>query len=113
MESDVIKRILAEPARVIATGGGAFAQDELREGMLAAGVCFYLKSDIEHLYARVKHDSSRPLLVNEDPLRVLKDILARRGPVYEKAHVTVLVNGKKIADVASEVLAGYGGFDEK
>jgi shikimate kinase len=50
----------------------------------------YLRSTPEELFRRLKHDTSRPLLQVDDPQAKLRELHARRLPLYqETAHYTV------------------------
>ena len=75
--------------KVIATGGGAFMQDETRKLILDAATAIWLDADIEILVDRVARRESRPLLKNRDPRIVLTELAAVRNPVYALAPIHV------------------------
>ena len=75
--------------KIISVGGGAFENPNNRATLLKFGKVFYLKSDLDILYYRILHDSSRPLLQNENPRQILEKMLAKREENYKKAHFTV------------------------
>jgi shikimate kinase len=88
-ERKVIRRLLAHGPQVLATGGGAYMNDETREAIAAAGIAVWLKAELPVLMRRVMKRSDRPLLKAADPEAVMRDLMTSRYPVYAKAHLTV------------------------
>jgi len=84
-ERRVIARLLDEEPRVIATGGGAFMNDETRALILAKAVAIWLDADLEILVERVSRREGRPLLKGRDPRTVLRELAEVRNPVYAQA----------------------------
>lgn len=84
-ERRVIARMLEEPPRVIATGGGAFMNDDTRALILAQADAVWLDADIDILVERVSRREGRPLLAGKDPAQVLSDLARLRNPVYALA----------------------------
>lgn len=84
-ETEVLRRLLAEGPGVLSTGGGAFLREENRAAIAEAGVSVWLKADAELLWNRVRHKSTRPLLLTDDPKATLLRLLRERTPHYEKA----------------------------
>jgi len=88
-ERRVILRLLAEPVHVLATGGGAFIDAEIRAAVKARGISVWLHADLELLVRRVSRRTDRPLLKRGDPREVLERLMAARYPVYAEADVVV------------------------
>ena len=88
-ERRVIARLLAQPAHVLATGGGAFMDPVTRAVIARRGVSVWLRADLDVLLARVSRRTNRPLLQHSDPRAVLAELIERRYPVYAEADVTV------------------------
>jgi shikimate kinase len=88
-ERRVIARLLEDPPHVLATGGGAFMNDETRKLIKERSISVWLKADLEVLVRRVGRKDSRPLLSGKDPLQVLTELAEKRYPVYAEADVTV------------------------
>ena len=88
-ERRVIARLLENPPHVLATGGGAFMNDETRALIKERSISVWLKADLEVLVRRVSRKDSRPLLSGKDPLAVLTELAEKRYPVYAQADVTV------------------------
>jgi shikimate kinase len=88
-ERRVISRLLAGKPMVLATGGGAFINEETRALILQDSLCIWLDADIPTLVERVGRRSHRPLLKNRDPGEVLRELAAVRNPIYAEAHLRV------------------------
>ena len=88
-ERRVITRLLENPPHVLATGGGAFMNDETRALIKERSISVWLKADLEVLVRRVSRKDSRPLLSGKDPLAVLSDLAQKRYPIYAQADLMV------------------------
>src|SRR5436305_5312339 len=88
-ERRVIARLLDQPPHVLATGGGAFMNDQTRELITSKAISVWLKADLEVLARRVSRKDTRPLLAGKDPLEVLQAQADARYPVYGLADVIV------------------------
>ncbi|GKY89787.1 shikimate kinase [Sinisalibacter aestuarii] len=88
-ETEVLKRLLTTGPCVISTGGGAFLAEENRQMMHDIGVSVWLRADLDLLWERVRHKSTRPLLHTPDPKGTLRDIYDRRVGIYAKADLVV------------------------
>ncbi len=88
-ERRVIARLMDGAPKVIATGGGAFMQDETRRLILDAAIAVWLDADIDILVERVGRRESRPLLKDRDPRIVLTELAAIRNPIYALAPIHV------------------------
>ncbi len=104
LESQVIAEAAQKTGCVISTGGGAVKRQKNIDNLKSTGMVFYLQASAEELYERTKHDSSRPLLNVDDPVAVLKKLLAERAPLYETAHFTVNTEKKSIEEVSKQIL---------
>ena len=92
-ERRVISRLLAGPAHVLSTGGGAYMDTETRALMRAHAITVWLRADLEVLYDRVKKRTHRPLLRGGDPREILERLMSQRYPVYAEADVVVEFDG--------------------
>lgn len=89
-ERRVIARLIDGPAKVIATGGGAFANDETRALILDRATAIWLDADIDVLVDRVSRREGRPLLKGKDPRAVLTALAQARYPHYRQAPIHIL-----------------------
>lgn len=88
-ERRVIARLLGGRPLVLATGGGAFMNDETRALIQDSSLSIWLDADIPTLVERVGRRSHRPLLKGKDPGTVLRELAAIRNPIYAEAHIRV------------------------
>ncbi|MEP6786624.1 MAG: shikimate kinase [Sphingomonadales bacterium] len=89
-ERRVISRLVESVPGVIATGGGAFMNDETRTLILSKSTAIWLDTDIDTLSERVGRRNDRPLLTGRDARTVLAELAAVRNPVYALAPIHVL-----------------------
>jgi shikimate kinase len=89
-ERRVIARLIDGRPKVIATGGGAFMQEETRALILDRATAVWLDADIEVLADRVgRREGTRPLLKDRDAREVLAELAAVRNPVYALAPIHI------------------------
>uniref|UniRef100_UPI00378404EA shikimate kinase n=1 Tax=Aestuariivirga sp. TaxID=2650926 RepID=UPI00378404EA len=115
-ERRVIQRLLGNGAQVLATGGGAYMNDETRAGIADHGISVWLKASLPLLMKRVAKRQDRPLLQADDPEQVMRTLMDKRYPVYALADVTVesrdVQHGQMVNDVI-RALAQWDGWDKK
>jgi shikimate kinase len=88
-ERNVIARLLAGPAHVLATGGGAFIDPRTRALMKERAISIWLKAPLDVLMKRVTRRDHRPLLKEDDPRAVMQRLMDERYPIYAEADLTV------------------------
>ncbi|HEX8483211.1 MAG TPA: shikimate kinase [Allosphingosinicella sp.] len=88
-ERRVLRRLISGPPKVIATGGGAFMDDETRNLILERCIAIWLEAEVETLATRVARRGHRPLLAGKDPHSLLESLAEVRNPVYAQAHLRV------------------------
>jgi shikimate kinase len=88
-ERRVIARLIDGRPKVIATGGGAFMQEETRALILERATAIWLDADLDVLADRVSRRDGRPLLKDRDPREVLAELAAVRNPIYALAPIHV------------------------
>ncbi|MEM9796928.1 MAG: shikimate kinase [Pseudomonadota bacterium] len=104
-ETEVLRRLLDMGPGILSTGGGAFLREENRAAIDAAAVSLWLKADADLLWARVKHRTTRPLLMTDDPRGTLERLLAERTPHYARAALAVQARpGYAIEDMVDRVV---------
>ncbi|HTZ69691.1 MAG TPA: 3-dehydroquinate synthase [Acetobacteraceae bacterium] len=88
-ERRVIRRLLAGPPCVLATGGGAFMDTKTRAAIRAEARSVWLRCDLTTLVRRTSGRHHRPLLRDGDPASVLANLMRARHPVYAEADIVV------------------------
>jgi shikimate kinase len=100
-ERKVLARLLRSGPQVLATGGGAFMNEETRAAIAESGVSVWLRAELPLLVRRVGRRGNRPLLKHGEPEEVLENLMATRYPVYAMADLTV-----ESRDVPHDVIVG-------
>lgn len=114
-ERKVLARLLAEPPHILATGGGAFMNEETRNRIESNAISMWIKAPVEVLAARVSRKGDRPLLKGGDPQEILTRLLAEREPFYTLADMTVVsenVPHEVTVERMLECLKQYGVCEE-
>lgn len=88
-ERRVIARLIDGAPKIIATGGGAFMQEDTRSLILSSATAIWLDAEIDVLVDRVSRREGRPLLKGRDAREVLTELAAVRNPVYALAPIHV------------------------
>lgn len=89
-ERRVIARLIEQNDGVIATGGGAFVNDETRALILEKAIAVWIDCDIETLVERTSRRDTRPLLKSGDPRAILTRLYHERRPCYAQAPIHVM-----------------------
>ena len=88
-ERRVISRLLAEGPGIVATGGGAFIQEDTRREILDHAITIWLDVPADTLVERTARRTHRPLLQTGDPAATLRRMLEERQPYYALAPIRV------------------------
>lgn len=88
-ERKVIARLVEEGPCVLATGGGAFMNDETRALIRGRALSVWLRVDLDVLVERVSRRNTRPLLRGKDPKEILTQLADERYPIYAEADMVV------------------------
>ena len=89
-ERRVIARLIEEHEGVIATGGGAFVNDETRALILENAIAIWIDCDIDTLVERTSRKNTRPLLKTGDPREILARLYEERKGSYSQAQIHVM-----------------------
>ena len=109
-ERRVIARLLDGPVeqrrKIIATGGGAFVNEETRALILRDGIAVWLDSDVDTLVERVGRKDTRPLLRGGNPRDIIARLKADRESAYAQAPIHVISTSGPQSRTVSKVLKG-------
>ncbi|MDA9747992.1 shikimate kinase [bacterium] len=106
LETLKLKELINVENAIISTGGGIILKDENRS-ILNNLFTIYLKADFENIFNRIKQDTSRPLLLTDDPYNTAKDIFKSRQSVYESFKIHVRTDNKTPHQVVEEIINLY------
>jgi shikimate kinase len=101
LESAALAECAGRARVVVATGGGAPAQEANRAFFRGAAV-FHLRASLEAARARTRGGDERPLL-RRDP-REIKQLFDERRALYESLGAGVDTDGRTPDEVAAEIL---------
>ena len=105
IEKENIIRILEfDIPCVLATGGGAFMNEEKSTVILTASMTVFLKADLDELVKRIGTGRGRPLFDGKNPREVLADLIKARYPTYEAATMTVEIGDESPQESAQKVI---------
>ena len=100
------KKILKRTGLIIALGGGAFVNENIRNEIKKNSVSVWLDIDIKMIYKRVKESKKRPLLKNSSEEELSK-IYNLRKKIYSLADFKVQCDSKNKEQITTEVLQIY------
>jgi len=104
LESKKLEKIVLKNHIVCATGGGIVEEDVNRK-ILNQSFCVYLDTSLDVLHERVKHDSSRPLLLKGDKKDLLRDIFNNREEKYKSlSKLNINTNNIDISDSCKTIM---------
>ena len=104
-ETSLLKELVLEKNKVIATGGGMVLRSENRELLKKVGKIFYLRASPNDLALRLKHDKSRPLIQNVDLLSKLKTLFEERDMIYrDLANFIIDTKNNRISDMNEQIM---------
>jgi len=101
LELEEAKAVASLTGVVVATGGGAFAQDATRDALQQGAFSVWLQCRLGAALRRVPRDGSRPLAGNREIMRAL---LAEREPSYRRADVAVDTSRRTPREVVERIV---------
>lgn len=104
LEAEALARAATHERAVIATGGGALATSAGRAA-IASGLTAFLDVSPAEALRRLQAEASTPPrpLLEGDPLARLEALADARRPAYERADVTISVDGRTPEELADTI----------
>jgi shikimate kinase len=103
-ETQVVTALTTLDDIVLATGGGVVLDPANRARLKDRGFVIYLRAQVRDLHHRTRHDKSRPLLANADPLERLEELHRTRDPLYREVADLIVDTGRQSATTLVEQL---------
>ncbi len=111
MERETLRTLLSAAKTIVSLGGGTVTNQETLDLVKQHGVLVYLKSDVEHIYQRLRTKSDRPMLRDEagqlldgEALRKkIESLLLTREQFYHQADLVINTDDKKIGYTIDEL----------
>ena len=108
-ELETINELTDKQGIVLATGGGSIITPAVRNRLSARGIVVYLQTTIDKQVARTQREKRRPLLQNDDPEVVLRNLAESRNPLYEEvADYVVDTDDQSARSVANQIIQKIG-----
>ncbi len=104
LEEKTVEELAARSKTVIATGGGLPVNPKNLAGLKSHALVVSLWSSPEKIWERVRHQSHRPLLHDENPEAKIRELLAARAPFYKQADVLLNTDLRSVREVAQQVV---------
>ncbi len=105
-EKEVIE-ILKKKDCVIAVGGGAFINKNIREHILKSSISIWLDVDIKILNDRVLFNNQRPLLNKDNNVQKINEMYNERKKFYSMANYKIDCKNLKKEIVAEKIIEIY------
>lgn len=104
-EKRVMARLLSGPPCILATGGGAYINDDTRALCKEHALTVWLNASLDVLVKRTAGRKTRPLLLTGNPRQILADFIEKRYPIYEQADLAIKTYDEAPADTANRFLS--------
>lgn len=105
LEAEALESVLASGERlVLATGGSIVASTSNFERLRATCRTIWLSAKPEdHLQRVAEQGDRRPMQGRPRAMQELKDLLARREPLYQRCEIEIETSGRTVAAVVSAI----------
>ncbi len=104
LEEQIVVEISTRTKTVISTGGGLPVNPKNLASLKSHALVVSLWSSPEKIWERVRHQSHRPLLHDENPQAKIRELLAAREPFYKQADVLLNTDVRSVREVAQQVV---------
>ena len=92
---------------VIALGGGAFMNKNVRNIILENSLSIWLDLNLKTLNKRIKWNKKRPLLHEKNTQEVMRKIYVERRNIYKIAHHKINCNNLTKKNIAKKIIIFY------
>jgi len=92
---------------VIALGGGAFINENLRDNILKHAKSIWLDCDLKTINERVNQSKNRPLLNNQEKQSSINKIYKQRKDLYKLANFKINCDNLSKEDIVKKIIDFY------
>ena len=104
IEKELVLNLDLTSPTILALGGGAWIQEEIRGFLIPVASIFYLETNVESILQRLENNDSRPLLNDLGARKeVLEQQLETRKTLYAQSTITVDANAA-ISEIVQEII---------
>ena len=105
-ERRLVARLIDGGIRVIATGGGAYVNEQTRRLLNERAITVWLDAPVDLLAERTaRRPETRPMLNDGDRSEILERLIGERGPKYAEAHIRIPSSGGSHSEVVDAIVA--------
>jgi shikimate kinase len=104
LEEKMVGELGSRAKTVISTGGGLPVNSNNLNSLKTHALVVCLWSSPDKIWERVRHQSHRPLLHDENPQAKIRELLAAREPFYKQADVLLNTELRSVREVAQQVV---------
>lgn len=106
-ESKVVAEVMSRQGQVVTTGGGAPLRPDNQQA-LRHGHIIYLSAEPRQLWARIRKDTSRPLIAqSSNPRKTIEQLVQARDPIYRSLAHHVVQSGSAAPAVLIEQMVHH------
>ena len=107
LEKKITLKLLKNKKIVVALGGGAFINDEVRNKVLKTSVSIWLKVSLDKLLKRYRRNDKRPLLNKKKLDEEVRNIYLSRKKIYSLADFKINCDNINKAEIVEKILDFY------
>jgi len=107
MEREFIENGHPEHGCVVSCGGGLPVEPGMRELLLSKGVVVCLFASEKTIIRRTSANNKRPMLNVEDPVKRVRQLMAKRMPVYMNTGTGISTENRNLPEISSHVARIY------
>ena len=107
LEKKITLKLLKNKKVVVALGGGAFINDEIRNKVLKTSVSIWLKVSLDKLHKRYRRNDKRPLLNKKKLDKEVRNIYLSRKKIYSLANFKINCDNIDKAKIVEKILYFY------
>ena len=107
LEEKITLKILKNRKAIIALGGGAFMNNNIREKVLTSCTSIWLKVNLDKLIKRYKKNDRRPLLARKKLDSEVKKIYRSRKKTYSLADFKINCDSMDKSEIVQKILNSY------
>ena len=112
-EEKEVLECLKKNKTVIALGGGAFMNKNIRDSILKNSLSFWLDLTLKIINKRIKWNNKRPLLKQKNSEEIIKKLYSVRKNIYKLAKYKINCNNLTKEDIAKKIIFFYENYKIK
>ena len=106
-EEKEVLECLKKKNTVLALGGGAFMNKDIRNLILKNSLSFWLDLNLKTITQRVKWNKKRPLLKQQNVEEIIKKLYSKRKNIYKLAKYKINCNKMTKEEIAEKIIFYY------